>query len=56
MFYRCDSCGCYLDPGDGRLCEECKESIMRKKKFLDSVKESLFIDEYQIEMRLEEMV
>lgn len=23
--YRCDECGCYLDPGEGRLCEECLE-------------------------------
>ena len=23
--YRCSECGCYLDPGEGRLCEECLE-------------------------------
>ena len=31
--YRCDSCGCYLDPGEGRQCEECmRESQMRVRK------------------------
>ncbi len=23
--YRCDECGCYLDPGEGRLCDECRD-------------------------------
>lgn len=23
--YRCDACGCYLDPGEGRLCDECRD-------------------------------
>ncbi len=23
--YLCDLCGCFLDPGEGRLCEECRE-------------------------------
>lgn len=22
--YRCDTCGCYLDPGEGRTCDECQ--------------------------------
>ena len=26
MWYRCVKCGCRLDPGEGRLCEECKET------------------------------
>lgn len=22
--YKCEECGCYLDPGEGRACEECR--------------------------------
>lgn len=25
MKYRCRICGCYLDPGEGDICEDCKE-------------------------------
>lgn len=31
-FYRCDTCGCYLDPGEGRICEECRAKNRRKGK------------------------
>ena len=27
--YRCDSCGCYLDPGEGHVCDECQETGSR---------------------------
>lgn len=30
--YRCDICGCYLDPGEGRICEECRAEDRRKQK------------------------
>lgn len=26
MEYRCLSCGCYLDPGEDMLCEDCKQA------------------------------
>lgn len=29
MNYRCTVCGCYLDPGEGRICEDCQNE--RKK-------------------------
>lgn len=29
MNYRCSVCGCYLDPGEGRICEDCQNE--RKK-------------------------
>lgn len=32
MLYRCDMCGCYLDPGEGRICEECREKSKRRKR------------------------
>lgn len=28
--YRCDMCGCYLDPGEGRICDECQDELERK--------------------------
>lgn len=35
MNYRCDICGCYLDPGEGRTCDECqqREAEQRKQHF-----------------------
>lgn len=32
--YRCDTCGCYLDPGEGRTCDECqeRESVSRSRR------------------------
>lgn len=33
--YRCDTCGCYLDPGEGRTCDECqcqeREKVIRSR-------------------------
>lgn len=26
--YQCEDCGCTLDPGEGRLCDECREKKM----------------------------
>lgn len=23
--YRCEACNCFLDPGEGMLCSECRE-------------------------------
>ena len=25
-WYHCQNCGCYLDPGEGDLCDECKRA------------------------------
>ncbi len=29
MNYRCVVCGCYLDPGEGRICEECQMKVKK---------------------------
>lgn len=34
--YRCDSCGCYLDPGEGLLCDECREKIKMRIRGIDN--------------------
>lgn len=31
MNYRCDSCGCYLDPGEGRICDECQQNDIERR-------------------------
>lgn len=32
MFYRkCEGCGCSLDPGEGRMCDECIQEVERKR-------------------------
>lgn len=28
--YRCDECGCYLDPAEGRICDECADRARKK--------------------------
>lgn len=38
--YRCDECGCYLDPAEGRICDECAAKRSRKsmaKRRLESL-------------------
>lgn len=32
--YRCESCGCYLDPEEGRVCEECLSKERKKPKVM----------------------
>ena len=32
MNYRCECCGCLLDPGEGRVCEECQADRRRVEK------------------------
>lgn len=28
--YRCEECGCRLDAGEGRLCEECRADLEKQ--------------------------
>lgn len=54
--YRCDICKCYLDPGEGLLCDECREKAREKIRKADIFSRLLRSDSEQVEMRLEEMV
>lgn len=27
MWHKCERCGCSLDPGEGRICDECLEEM-----------------------------
>ena len=53
--YRCDACGCYLDPGEGLLCDECREKTRLRIKRADTYKELVAESKSgQYEMRLQE--
>lgn len=55
-WYKCDSCGCYLDPGEGLLCEECREKTRKMVKESRKIVGLLNFENGQVEMRLEELV
>lgn len=44
-WYRCDICGCYLDPSEGFRCDECRSKLQHRentaKRFLSAVSEPL---------------
>lgn len=51
-WHKCDVCGCYLDPGEGRTCDDCMERQRRQKKMQDRMS----LNEIgQYEMELEEL-
>ena len=34
--YQCEDCGCTLDPGEGRLCDDCREKkIMAQSREME---------------------
>lgn len=41
MMYRCDVCGCYLDPDEGRICDECREEADRRAMKMKEVNEAI---------------
>lgn len=51
MNYRCDVCGCYLDPGEGYICEDCREEEERRSKAALQ-REKIFIEQYNGQMAL----
>lgn len=54
--YRCDVCGCYLDPGEGLLCEECRDDMKRRIKRAEDMSASMYEGaDGQYEMRLQEV-
>ena len=53
--YRCDSCGCYLDPGEGLLCEECRQKIRERTRKGRQLDDLLNLDKPEIRLKLEEM-
>lgn len=55
--YRCDICGCYLDPGEGRICDECRVSVERRNLLAKRMTDKYALsDGRQYEMKMEELV
>ena len=52
IFGKCTRCGCSLDAGEGRVCEECKEDMSvenRRKQELDSMVRSTNYKQIEME-------
>lgn len=54
--YQCDMCGCYLDPGEGLLCDECRQKLWERERMADRMRAAVCEgDGRQIEMNLQEV-
>ncbi|MCB6610223.1 hypothetical protein V3C10_04160 [[Clostridium] symbiosum] len=54
--YRCDMCSCYLDPGEGMLCDECRQKLRERERMADRMREAVReSDGGKIEMRFQEV-
>lgn len=51
MRYRCDICGCYLDPGEGRTCDECRSDRARRERQARQLREMVYLEGNQYTMR-----
>lgn len=55
--YRCDACGCYLDPGEGNQCDECRTQSRIRIKKMDKYNEMIAESKGgQYEMKLREAI
>lgn len=53
-WYKCDFCGCYLDPGEGRTCEECRKYAEQRANKRKKMGEAISLSQdNQYEMILE---
>lgn len=57
MKYQCEVCRCYLDPGEGFLCDECRDKMQKRIRNIEILDKFLFVDvdSGQIKMRMEKM-
>jgi len=56
MMYRCDACGCYLDTGEGRICDECRQEAERRVQKMKRVSEAVRLgSDNQYELIMEEV-
>ena len=56
MFYRkCRICGCSLDPGEGSMCEECRDEKEREWTRAKTAKSMIICTDYY-QMSLEEFI
>lgn len=55
-WYKCDSCGCYLDPNEGLLCDECRKLMTRRIQRSNDFASALFENaDGQYQMKLQEV-
>jgi hypothetical protein len=55
--YLCDMCGCFLDPGEGRMCEECREKVKMRASRVKQMQEAVRLLEADMhEISVEEAV
>lgn len=53
--YKCDICGCCLDPGERLRCDGCRQEARKKIQQTNEFSRLLKDDQGQIQMRMEEM-
>lgn len=53
QLYKCDSCGRYLDPGEGQTCEECQRQAEAHRKVKNRLNEAVRLNEQQYEIKME---
>lgn len=53
IFRKCEVCDCTLDPGEGRLCDECLTDLERKQERNDEAEQMARATVY-VQMELEE--
>ena len=52
--YHCDSCGCYLDPGEGHICNECQQPETERRERRRSAQDTIHLmDGWQYELNLD---
>lgn len=52
--YHCDSCGCYLDPGEGHKCDECQQQETERRERRRSAQDTIHLmDGWQYELNLD---
>lgn len=54
MMYQCDTCGCYLDPGEGRVCDECQQMEAERRKQRQSMQDTIhLVDGWQYDINFD---
>lgn len=56
MRYHCDECGCYLDPGEGRVCDECQRKADQRHRITERQSMAVRLEGQQYEMNMEELM
>jgi len=52
--YHCDSCGCYLEPGEGHICDECQQQETERRERRRSAQDTIHLmDGWQYELNLD---